>query len=257
MNGSSNVPQAAAQQAPQSYTAEEVEARLLDERKAYQRRLVKEQQARREAEQAVLENRRQLQDMDARFRSFQQKVESVAGNRGSQAPDDDDSEVDMDSITTGKDLRRAIRAEAKALLKEQNVGAPGGDDEVAQEVWALRLERMESGLKAKYQGISEEQIRQVLNTAYDSGIGDLEYAAHKVLGPADKFIAQGPQDDDLDDLQDDARSRSRASVLAGRASLQAAQSSGPKTVQLRRHMPGHADAEKAANEWAAGRGRGR
>lgn len=254
MNGS-NVPQASAQQAGQSYTAEEVEARLLEERKAFQRRLVKEQQARREAEQAVLDNRRQLQDMDARFRGFQQQLESVAGNRGSQAPDDD-SEVDWDNISTGKDIRRAIRAEAKSLLREQGNVAPGTDDEVAQEVWALRLERMESGLRAKYQGINEEQIRQVLNTAYDSGIGDLEYAAHKILGPADKFIASGPQDDDLDDLQDDARSRARANTLAGRSALQAAQS-GPKTVQLRRHQPGHADAEKAAREWADTRGRGR
>lgn len=244
-----------APQADRSYSAEELEARLAEERKLFQRRLVKEQQARREAEQLALDNRRHLQEMDQRFRGFQAQLESVAGNRGSQAPDDD-SEVDWDSIETGKDIRRAIRAEFKALERERPQSGPGRTDEVAEELWAMRLEKLENGLKSRYQGISEEQIRQVLNTAYDSGVGDLEYVAHKLLGAPEKFIPGSGADDDLDDLQDDARERHRANVLAGRAALAAA-NSGPKTVTLRRHQQGHADAERAALEWATSRGKGR
>jgi hypothetical protein len=231
--------------------AEEAErryqAQLEDERRQWQRRLTKEQQARRSAEEQAVATRRLVEEQDRRMERFQAQLDSVTGSRGNGESSVQSTDEAWESAQSGSEMRRLARAEAREEFQRLQGSRSTERDEVADELWTLRLERMEDDLKKNYRGITEGDLRRVLNTAYDSGVGDLDYVAHKVLGPAEKYVPES--EEDIDDLHDGIRERRRANVLAGRAALQSTQGQ-PQTVQLRRGHAGYADAEKASLEWA-------
>lgn len=247
----------------ENFTREQVQA-FLDEQEqrinaAWQPKLTRAQQDAAQARRESAETAEQFGTLDSRIDELEHRG-PVGGNGEITTPADVMSQIDWDSISTGNDLKNAVQKAFAALSSQQAQspapapavpdGLTGRVDSMEAEIWDGRLESLEQNLRSTYRGITDEQVRQVIETAHDTGVGDLSYVAHQVLGAPDRFMPENTSHITAD--QDAVRERREHAVLSGRATAVTSQEQEP-TVKLRSGIQGHADARTAAINWARGR----
>lgn len=229
--------------APRQYTQEEVEGLLEGQRRDLQGNLTRAQQEaaewRRRHEDSTGETRERIAALEARI--------SQSGKRG--APDSDEDDADWDGITSGADLKRAVRELARREAKRAG-DSSGGDDPrlkaalaAAERVEEIELERDFERLRAKYPGLSTEEERQIIDLAKRTGVGNLEYLAYELMGPSQRGGA----------ASNGSERRASHAVLPGRAKANG--NPEPLKVKVPRGQKGWRTIEKIALDYAEKHGR--
>lgn len=230
----------------QSYTPEEVEALLDEHDRDWQGKLTRTQQA---AADTRRERERVEGELRAELDGLKEGLKEVRAQSTQRDPDIDTVPEDWKDIESGPDLYRKISrlVEKKASRQPDNGPELNEVHEALARIEDMELARDTDRLRSTYKGMTEEQLRQVYETARRNGVGDLDWIAHRLFGPPEKFLggeANTPSEDEV-------RKRNRSAVLSGRAK---AQSSGPPVVKVRRGLNAYADVQKVGEKWAEDNG---
>lgn len=227
-----------------TFTADQVQA-ILDGR---ERELNREWQGRlTQVQQAKADTQREIGSLRATIESLEKRIGQSPGRGEARSPNG--LPPDWSEIQTAEQLYHAAVRDAAARAQSEGTDVKAAVREALEELGLPeRLEAAEDsslegeldGIRRAYGGrLDDGHIRQVLQTAQDTGNGDLEYVAFRLFGPPP---SSQPRPDDQD-----GRDRRTQAVLSGRARHQQAVQT-PKTVKVRRGMQGYADVEKIANE---------
>jgi len=233
---------------PSTYTREDVEAIVAEQRAEWQKRFTK-------ATQELAAERRAKGELSQRLSAVEARLmQTPAAHEDADDLDEDAFRQEWDSIDSGEKLLRANRRLIRHELRKS--GADQSDAEIAQEALRraeeLALDRDVERLKSKYRGMTDEQVKSLYELGVNTGQTDIEYLAFQAFGPAESFTPDTGDDGPEPDIEKAIRARTKHRVLAGASKVTTANAQ-PKTVKIRRGLDGYTDVENAAQDFFKGR----
>lgn len=242
--------EAAQGQETETFSREDVEALIAERDRSWKQRITPLQQERAELRRAV--------DRVARLEGRLEELGQLASHRGDPGSSNGHEEtVDWDSIDSGEKLKRAFDAEFNRRMRAQPRQAREDQPSPTEErMEIMLLEQDIHRLKSRYTGLTDDEVRRILELSERTSNGDLNYLAYQLYGSPGEWKQGRVSHDDADDVPDENPTRrlTKQQILAGRQRAQAqGQQQAPK-VKLRRGQGGYRDATKVAEEWLRSRG---
>lgn len=234
-------PNASNGSAAQSFSREEIEAILAEQRREWQGRFT-------QATQELSRERRAKDELSNRLAAAESRLTQTPAPTTTEDEDESAFEEEWDSIDSGRKLLRAQKKLIRREIQRYAGDRSGSDADLAEE--ALRraeevsLDRDIERLRQTYRGMTDDQVNQVIELGVNTGQTDLSYLAFKTFGAAETFVPGGDEGPDPE-IEKAIRARTKQRVLVGGAKTTAA-NAAPKTVKIRRGIDGYTDAEAAA-----------
>jgi len=224
------------------YTREQVEELMQERDRRWQSRLTPIHQERAEL-------RRQNNMLEGRLEAVERTIQH-RGNAAAENGQDDDG-VDWKGLAgeAADDLRKAIDKRFDVLARRNTRTQPAAErgeglSPTEERMEAYLLAQEEEKVRGRYRGMTEDEMRQVIELGVSTGNGDLNYLAFQLFGSPDEWN-RGRSSADPDVAP---QRRTPQPVLAGRARAQAAARS-QKIVEIPGGAAGYRAADKIAEDF--------
>jgi hypothetical protein len=232
------------------FTREQVGELMAEHDRRWQARLTPLHQERAELRRA---NARYEGRLDALEKTIQSR-----GNAASPNGRDEDDGVDWKALAgdAADELRRAIdkRFEwhgRRSTRPEPAAERGDGLSPTEERMEAYLLNQEEEKVRSVYRGMTEDEMRQILELGISTGNGDLKYLAFELYGSPEEWKrGRGGADEGGSRT---GGGRTPQSVLAGRARAQGAARS-QEIVEIPGGMAGYRAADKIAEKFLKSQG---